>query len=347
MFAPAVLLAAACALQGADKPFVSDAGGFRLKMPAAPKEQTQKIQTPIGPIDLHMYLIDKGDMAYLATYSDYPEEVAKQDPKQLLDGVVDGSIKNSKGELITSKDINIGGFPGREYDYNIPIPGGQTGIGRSRVYLVNTRLYQIVYIGAKAKGIPKAADDYLKSFELIKKPGAPAAKMPSSPATKKSATAPVVNKPFTSKEGGFRVVMPADPQERTQKLQTPIGPIDLHMYLIDKGDTAYLATYSDYPENVANQDPKQILDGVVDGSIKSSKGELITSKDIKIGGFPGREYDYKIPIPGGQTGLGRSRVYPVKSRLYQVVYIGTKDKTIPKAADDYLKSFALTKAPTP
>ena len=113
------------------------------------------------------------------------------------------------------------------------------------------------------------------------------------------------------------------------------------------GDVAYFASYNDYPAVIRNAPPDTVLEGCVNGSITQVKGTLLNKKDIKLGAIPGKEIEYTMPLPGNKVGMGRSRIFLDKTRLYQVLIVGEKDKVVSKSGDDFLKSFDVTKQISP
>ncbi len=152
-------------------------------------------------------------------------------------------------------------------------------------------------------------------------------------------------KPFTSKDGGFSVVMPASPTRKELSVPTPLGPIELQMYIVEQDGVAYFASYADYPEDyVAKNDPQQMLDGAQSGAIGNVKGELVSDSKIELDGNPGREFEFDFPKVGGPIpgGGGKARVYLVKNRLYQLQVLGKKEQVDDPSADRYLDSFKLT-----
>ena len=146
--------------------FAPKDGRFTVQMPGEPKEQTSKVNTPIGPIDVHLFIsAPDPKSAYMVGYSDYPEEVVKKsDSDKILDGARDGAVRNVKGTLESEKKITMDGHPGR--DYVISTEGFR---GRERIYLVNARLYQVMLLGSKEFVTGKDADKFLDSFKLTEK----------------------------------------------------------------------------------------------------------------------------------------------------------------------------------
>jgi len=147
--------------------FAPKGGRFTVQMPPQPKEQTSKVNTAVGPIDLHNFVCEPDpNTAYIVCYSDYPEEmIKKSDSQKVLDGVRDGAVKNVNGKLDWEKKITIDSHAGRDFAFK-----AERFEGRNRVYLVNARLYQMVLIGPSKDFITsKDAQRFLDSFKLTDK----------------------------------------------------------------------------------------------------------------------------------------------------------------------------------
>ncbi len=149
------------------KVFVSKEGGFSAAMPGTPKLQNQTVQTPIGPLEIHLYVLEGSDLAYFVTYNDYAADfVAKADPKALLTNGQNGAITTVKGKLIVEEEIELDGHPGRAFTFALPEGDIPDGMGKARHFLVRNRHYQVMVVGTKAKIEDKATDKFLKSFKL-------------------------------------------------------------------------------------------------------------------------------------------------------------------------------------
>ena len=140
-----------------------------IGFPGKPTESSQKISTALGPLTIFLYTYDYRNGVYLASYLDYPGEIIEQsDPNDILNGAQSGAVGNVNGQLISSKDIDIATYPGKEIVFKIPkserMPAG--GIGKARFYLVDNRLYQILSIEGGSK-VSAAANQFLDSFELL------------------------------------------------------------------------------------------------------------------------------------------------------------------------------------
>ncbi|MCI0700756.1 MAG: hypothetical protein L0241_06720 [Planctomycetia bacterium] len=116
--------------------------------------------------------------------------------------------------------------------------------------------------------------------------------------------------------------------------------IKLHMFILesDDGKTAYGLGYADFPVNPDADLADKVLRGAQDGAMKGVKGKLVTSRDLKLGKYPGREFTLTLP----DKNQYRSRIYLVEGRLYQVIVVGSKDFVASLEARTFLYSFELT-----
>jgi hypothetical protein len=137
--------------------FTPKSGGFTVLLPGTPKEQTNRN-------GMHLYVVDKGKSAYLASYLDVPA-LAKADEETQKKALVNGrkaAETNLKGKLVSEKSITLDKkYPGLEYLIDTP-----RGYYRSRTYLVKGRLYQVVVVAPQEEATSKATDELLDSFKL-------------------------------------------------------------------------------------------------------------------------------------------------------------------------------------
>ena len=145
-------------------------------------------------------------------------------------------------------------------------------------------------------------------------------------------------KPFTSKEGRFTIWMPAAPKASQQPIDAPEGKLTLHLFVVDRGASAYLASYIDYPaEGVEGADPQAVLKGARDGQLEKLNAKVLAEKKLTLDGFPGSEVQFQSPMF-----RGRIRTYLVKNRLYQALALTGADKE-PADFAKFTESFKLTK----
>jgi len=144
--------------------FTSKEWKFKAKFPSKPKESSQKV----AGVALTAYAVEGKDGAYVVGVADLPIPAGETDKmiQDRLDGARDGAVKNVGGKLQDSKAITLDKkYPGREVSATIAQP--KEGILRARVYLVGSRLYQVLVIGTKEHATSKEADAFLESFKVI------------------------------------------------------------------------------------------------------------------------------------------------------------------------------------
>jgi hypothetical protein len=159
------------AIRAAEKPasqeFISRKGGFSVKLPGKPIEQTKTIPTIFGPTDLTVLeaVAPKQEACYAVGYIDYPAQVLQlvqeDDVQDLLKVTGAGAVQAVDGKVVSEKEIRLGAHPGREFDADI-LDGKATL--RLRVYLVKQRLYMVMAVAPK--GEPAGFGDFFGSFKL-------------------------------------------------------------------------------------------------------------------------------------------------------------------------------------
>jgi hypothetical protein len=146
--------------------------------------------------------------------------------------------------------------------------------------------------------------------------------------------------PFTSKEGNFTILFPGTPKPEQKTITSTVGPVLMNLFTVDKGATAYIVNYIDYPaDRVAQADPKKILAEAVAGQLKTLKAKASVDKQITVDGNPGRD----VIFAGAKNFSGRCKLLLVKNRLYAALAL-TQNNAAP-ASDfaKYVDSFALLK----
>ncbi len=148
-------------------------------------------------------------------------------------------------------------------------------------------------------------------------------------------------KSYSSKDGGFSVLMPGKPQEQTQEVKTPDGKLILHTLVsVVALDRFVYVSYSDVPAKAIEGKQDAFLDSTVKGNVSSLKGKLVTAKKIEVGKGkrPGR--DVLIDLPDKKQ-MYRSRIVLSGNRLFQVVALGSEEFVKSKEIGAYLDSFKV------
>ena len=84
----------------------------------------------------------------------------------------------------------------------------------------------------------------------------------------------------------------------------------------------------------------KILEDAVKGAVDNVNGTLLSKSDIKIDGFPGKQFDIK-----SDQFVAKCRIYLVGKRMYLPMVIATPTLTLPLplSSEAFHASFKLTK----
>ena len=138
-------------------------------MPGKPKEQSRSVEAEAGALKLYIAIFEDRSTAYLAAYTDYPEEylstIAEDD---LLDSVVQTGVDSVGGTLTRQTNFPLGALRGREAEFETQAQGAQPAmLGKGRYFLAGNRLYQLMVVAPQRQGLPAAAQKFLDSFKLV------------------------------------------------------------------------------------------------------------------------------------------------------------------------------------
>jgi len=121
------------------KEFTSAEGGFTVSMPGVPAISSEPVDTEVGRIVMHLYVLTTKLGEYGVSYSDFPVQSNNAvTVRKVLDGSRDEILANGARRL-NENDVTVEGILGREL---IIEKGGV--IGRHRMFLVNGRLYALI-----------------------------------------------------------------------------------------------------------------------------------------------------------------------------------------------------------
>lgn len=315
----------ATAQQAAQKinTFVSKEGRFSVQLSDRPKYSTQAVGEGAGATVNHIFMLEKGDAAYYVSFSDFKPELIKDvSIAKLLDSARDGGVSNSKGKLLSEKNITLDGSPGREIA--IDLPGDQKTKARARFYMVSDRLYTVIFAGSYSAADSATTDAFLASLKIRKYQAVPGTWM-------------VLDSP----EGRFQIKMPGKPVASVD----PPGKKDaVHLWQLvsDKDEVSYFVAFSDLPAVLtSSEDIERALDGGRDAIAKSLKATVADESLLSVDGNPGREAHMQVGPKDAPDALIQFRGFIVKDRYYQVMAIGSKAAMEKGRPDDYMDCFQL------
>ena len=155
--------------------YTSDEGRYKAMVPAKFVAEKPKVLA-YGPNENQVVKMttEKCDCpnsggVYSVTFADYPPQFKDVSPKTILDGVRDGMVGQPglEGKLEYEKDVTIGQGLDKLTYREIKIKAGSKVV-RARLYLIETRLYQVMVTGTEKNTNAAIAEEFLNSFKVVK-----------------------------------------------------------------------------------------------------------------------------------------------------------------------------------
>ncbi|NND52313.1 MAG: hypothetical protein HKN54_07895, partial [Flavobacteriaceae bacterium] len=149
--------------------------GYSIEFPKTPALQSQQVPTEVGNLSMDYYMLDLStdasskNLVYMSAYTTYPANESYSDEglqNSMLDGSVDGAVKNINGKLLSSEHIKFQGYRGRYAKISIY---NDAYIVNLKNILVDNRLYFVQVITLKANDDNSDLKRFMTSFELIKR----------------------------------------------------------------------------------------------------------------------------------------------------------------------------------
>jgi hypothetical protein len=142
------------------KPYSNATWGFSAIFPYAIKEQPGEN----GGITISSANAED-TIAYMLSVFPIADEVLKVKAKdKILEDAVKGAVDNVKGTLLLKTNIQISGFPGKQFDIK-----SDQFVAKCRIYLVGNRMYLPMVIAAPSLNLPITAEAFHAAFKLTKK----------------------------------------------------------------------------------------------------------------------------------------------------------------------------------
>jgi hypothetical protein len=137
----------------------------------------------MGPVSIRVYTLEVQGVTFAISLTELPKPLAGVNQiDQSLDGMSAGAAQASGGKVVSQRRIRYAGFPGTEFD--IEMPGGK-GSMRTRGCVVKQRIYA-VGVGPKDKLTSQDLEKFFDSFKVDvppdEEPAPPIPGMPVQPA---------------------------------------------------------------------------------------------------------------------------------------------------------------------
>ncbi|MBI5077084.1 hypothetical protein HZB94_01765 [Candidatus Falkowbacteria bacterium] len=150
--------------------------------------------------------------------------------------------------------------------------------------------------------------------------------------------APATLEKFEAKDAGFSILLPGKPTADSKTVDSAIGPLILNTFELNKGDTYYVISTTDYPASVFEGTTlDELLDSSRDGAVQNANGTLVKEEKITIDKYSGRQLE--VSVAGNQT--IKAKLALAEKRLYQIVIVGPALKMNSPEISQVLDSFLI------
>ena len=310
---------------------ISEDGGFKIRFPAKPAFKTETRNDPtLGNIDVNTYDAKRGSSEYSIVWLDYPDVVLQAaEPEALLDKVLE-SLAGSN-TLDDKRAITENGNPGLQAKINM----GDQGYVRYTSVLAGNRLYQAIAVMPDDVKDAADANSFLNSFELLD--GATSNATPTRSAGRATPTRGASTdgwQTYNSAEGAFTLEFPGTPKEGISKTNSALGELTLYTFEVLRSGEEFTMLYVDYPDQVLDADPQQLLQGAFTGVLGSNTAT--DQQEINVQGNPGLSGEFEAP-----QGYVRYMAVLQRNRLYQLITIGKDENATADDTKRFFESFRL------
>jgi hypothetical protein len=148
---------------------------------------------------------------------------------------------------------------------------------------------------------------------------------------------------FSSRAGGFSVLMPGTPTEDTDTKEFPVvGKGEVHLFTAQSELGVFIAAYLEIPglakqsQDFSDSFGKGFLRTIGEGTAKGADGRVVKETDISFGNDPGKEILIETP-----RGTATVRAYFINRRGYQLIAAPGSSGT-PENIKKFLDSFKIT-----
>jgi hypothetical protein len=144
-----------------------DDGGFTVLFPKKPGQAERRLSTPMGAATMKMYSVRIDETVLGAGFADFAQPLNALSLELMRDALV----KGLGGTLVSDKPVKSAGnngIDGREVIITGTLGQGEKsapGEMRARLYVRDTRYYQVLLVGRKGAFEVGDADMFLNSFK--------------------------------------------------------------------------------------------------------------------------------------------------------------------------------------
>lgn len=157
--------------QDPNAPYIPDWKEYTYKdhlmafsLPAPPHFKTQDADTDHGKSTIYAYSAPAGNGAvFMVSATEYTGTLTDAEQAELLASAVKASPTNLKATVISNKKIALEDHSGVELEMT-----SEKWHVRYRIFVVATKMYQLIYMTPAAAPVSPEVDKFLNSFHILK-----------------------------------------------------------------------------------------------------------------------------------------------------------------------------------
>jgi hypothetical protein len=154
---------------------------------------------------------------------------------------------------------------------------------------------------------------------------------------------------FSPPRSGFTVLMPKQPSEQVNSVDTVFGRITIHTFKVplEQDRVNYTVSYVELPKEMVQVAPPEALLESLSNAFSqafSREVKLLNQQSLRLGDYPGKEFKFEGP----NQSIVRHRAYLVQQRMYQMTVETpqAEEETLSTEIENFFNSFQLLSSPT-
>ncbi|MBS1787798.1 MAG: energy transducer TonB [Acidobacteria bacterium] len=149
---------------------------------------------------------------------------------------------------------------------------------------------------------------------------------------------------FSSEKDNFKVLLPSQPREGTEMVESEIGRIPIRSFAAHQDANYFTVMVAEYPISFdTDEAAKDVMENGIGAMAVKMKLENPEQKEIAFGKYPGREI--RAPFLNGVLTM---RAFVVKNRMYMLIAVVDKaslKSPVPVEVKQFYDSFGFLKSP--
>ncbi|MFN0276428.1 MAG: TraB/GumN family protein [Chitinophagales bacterium] len=248
-------------------------GKCNMKIPVQAEWESTITPSPAGDIKSFSYSGNhaRSDLFYSFGYSVYPQTFDAGNKTVFFNEYVKQQIIKLKGELLSQRLISSPEYVGREFTIVV----SDSFFVRSKVFLKNNIVYQMLCGGPGNNAYGAFANGYFNSFRLESK---------------------VANNWYFYQNTFFSCNLPTPPLTGSQKISIPEGTLTLQTFTSEdyQEGISYLVSVYLYPPGYEFGNENDFLEELVKGAEKQYVGKAVKNAKVKKDGLNGRYVEMQL-----------------------------------------------------